>query len=84
MPKSDYDRLKNMLHDIAKEESKDITTFLKELSVDDSEYSEKTIDTIFARLFVNRGTSPEDAKHIIMEKKRLLHIVHIIRYELSG
>ncbi len=84
MPKSDYDKLKKVLYDLAQEQNKDIPSLLEEVSVNDSKYSEETIDIIFERLFGKQDVSPADARHIIQEKKRLLHIIHIIRYELLG
>jgi hypothetical protein len=68
----------------SKSDKGNILKFLNEVCINNGSYSNEVINRIFGKLFTNKDLSEDDIKKILIEKKRLLHIIHIIRYEVRG
>ncbi len=84
IPKSHYEQIKATLKHMADTMwMPDIKTFLDDVSVNGSEKSNAVINALFYRLFGKQEITGTEAQQIIIEKKQLLHIIHIIRHELA-
>jgi hypothetical protein len=84
MPKTQYEQIKDILTKMANTANIEMSVLLDFVSEDNGKISNRVIDTIYRHLCGVPEVSEDDAKRILIEKKRLLHIIHIIRYELSG